>query len=319
MTTSSTTDTTVTTGPAKGTGRDPDFIVIGAMKAGTTTLFSHLKAHPQVFMGDPKEPNYFSKDDVYEGKGRDWYRGLFADARPDQRCGEASPSYTRAPRFSATPQRMAAAVPHAKLVYIMRHPVERFYSNYVFDRSFGFNEPIRETLTQRSYVLETSRYIDQIRRYLECFPREQLHCLLLDDLRSDVAGTLHRLAEFLGIAEFAEPEAGSVRANERGAQHSKQMGYQLLSTARGAPGMRFAKQLLPQSAREAARRLFTETLPQSGVASWLKRRHLEKTEPLTDGLRAELHELLDPSTTELEAFLGRDLSHWRRPASEGAS
>lgn len=305
---------------AMGTGRDPDFIVIGAMKAGTTTLFAHLKDHPQVFMAEPKEPNYFSKDDVYTGKGRDWYRGLFANARANQRCGEASPSYTRAPRFADSAKRMAAAVPDAKLVYIMRHPVERFYSNYVFDRSFGFREPIRETLIERSYVLETSRYIEQVRRYLDYFPREQLHCLLLDDLRSDLEATLSRLAEFLGIEGFSGANrAGGVRANERGEQHSKRLGNQLLSTARRTPGMRFAKQLLPKSARVVARRLVTETLPQSAVANWLKGRHLDQVEPLTDDLRGELHELLDPSTVELEAFLGRDLSHWRRSTPAGVS
>ncbi|MEO0532121.1 MAG: sulfotransferase, partial [Planctomycetota bacterium] len=218
MTASAAADTSAT---GKSVGRDPDFIVIGAMKAGTTTLYAHLQAHPQVFMADPKEPNYFSKDEVYQEKGRDWYRRLFADARPDQRCGEASPSYTRAPRFVATPERMAAEVPNAKLVYIMRHPVERFYSNYVFDRSFGFNEPIRATLVERPYVLETSRYIDQIRRYLEHFPAERLHCLLLDDLRSDLDATLRRLAAFLGIADFATADEANVRANERGEQHTK--------------------------------------------------------------------------------------------------
>ena len=102
-------------------------------------------------MSTPKEPNFFSIDDVYE-KGVDWYASLFADAQPEQICGEASPSYSRYPRFSRT--RLVGSpscCPDVKIVYIMRHPVDRFYSNYVFDRSYGHSDSIRETLA-RSHI-----------------------------------------------------------------------------------------------------------------------------------------------------------------------
>ena len=293
--------------------RDPDFIVIGAMKAGTTTLFEALRAHPDVFMANPKEPNYFSMDAVYQDRGRQWYRELFAGARADQVCGEASPSYTRAPRFPNTAERMAVDLPDVRLVYIMRHPVERFYSNYVFDRSFGFNEPIEQTLSERPYVLETSRYIDQIRRYLDRFPSAQLHCIVLDDLRSDAAGVLSRLADFLGLQEpFPSDSDEPAQANQRGEQHLVRQGNRLLSAARSVPGVGIATKAMPQSAREACRRFVSETLPQSVLGKLTTRRHLSRIQPLTEELRTRLHDLLDPSTTELEGFLGRDLSHWKR-------
>lgn len=297
--------------------RDPDFIVIGAMKAGTTTLFEALKRHPGAFMADPKEPNYFSMDSVYNDRGRDWYRGLFAEARPDQLCGEASPSYTRHPRFPETARRMAADLPGVKLIYIMRHPVERFYSNYVFDRSFGFDEPIAQTLTERPYVLETSRYLRQIERYLEWYPPSQLHCVVLDDLRSDPVGVLDRLAEFLGLPRFPEYQGEPQRANERGEQHRVRQGNRLLSAARSLPGASVVAKALPTSTREACRRFVSQTLPQSALGRLITRRHLSRVEPLTDALREQLHELLDPSTVELERFLGRDLSAWRRPSAAG--
>jgi hypothetical protein len=162
--------------------RLPDFVIVGAMKAGTTTLYELLKARPDVFMADPKEPNFFSIPEVY-ARGIDWYADLFATARPGQICGEASPSYTRFPRFPDAAARMAQHIPHARLVYVMRHPVARFYSNYVFERAYGLRDSIRETLVERPYVLATSDYMGQIRRLLEFFPREQLHLVILDDLR----------------------------------------------------------------------------------------------------------------------------------------
>lgn len=299
--------------------RGPDFIVIGAMKAGTTTLFEHLRRHPSLFMADPKEPNYFSIDEVY-ARGPEWYHGLFAGAGDDQLCGEASPSYTRYPRFPETPARMAEGAPHAKLIYLMRHPVDRFYSNYVFDRSFGHREPLRDTLTERPYVLETSRYLTQIRRYLEHFPREQMLCLLLDDLKADPAGVLAQVARFLGVADFADsPGDEPVLANQRGQQHTVRQGNRLLAAARSAPGVKGLTGLLPESARASCRRFVSQTLPQSPVGRWLASRHHQKIDPLTDELRAELHDRLDPDTAELENFLGRNLSHWRRVPQEAAS
>src|SRR5690242_14831106 len=79
-------------------GRLPDFVVIGGMKCGSTTLFEYLCRHPDVFMCTPKEPGYFSREKVM-ARGEAWYRSLFADAKPTQLCGEASTCYTRWPHF----------------------------------------------------------------------------------------------------------------------------------------------------------------------------------------------------------------------------
>ena len=299
-------------------GRSPDFIVIGAMKAGTTTIYEHLRHHPAIFMADPKEPNYFSIDSVHE-RGLAWYHGLFAAAREGQLCGEVSPSYTRYPRFPDTPARMAEACPGAKLIYLMRHPVERFYSNYVFDRSFGHREPIRDTLRMRSYVLETSRYLAQIQRYLEYFPRERMHLIVLDDLRADAAAVLSRLAGFLDVADFPQSDDSAVHANQRGDQHTVRHGNRLLAAARSAPGAGALTGLLPASTKGALRRVVQEALPQSSVGRWLTRKHHSRIEPLTEELKAELHERLDPDTIALEVFLDRDLSHWRAATTEGPS
>ncbi|MGI9455659.1 MAG: sulfotransferase domain-containing protein, partial [Aeoliella sp.] len=195
------------------------------------------------------------------------------------------------------------------------HPVERFYSNYAFDRSFGFQEPMNATLSERPYVLETSRYIDQIKNYLEHYPREQFHFMLLDDLKANPNGEMERLAEFLGIRPFSTMNQEARHANQRGRQHAIRQGNQLLAAVRSTSGGKLLAKLMPPRVRSAGRRLLTHWLPNGPVGRWLSRRHSERIPPLTDEFRSHLHHLLDPSTLELEKFLGRDLSHWRLPAT----
>lgn len=290
--------------------RLPDFLIVGAMKSGTTTLYEHLERNPHVFMSTPKEPNYFSIDEVYE-RGVGWYCSLFADAHPEQVCGEASPSYSRYPRFADTTRRIAELLPDVKLVYIMRHPVERFYSNYVFDRSYGHNEPIRETLTSRSYVLETSNYMLQIEKYLEHFSRDQMLFLLLDDLKENPERVLNELCDFLGVANESVSPAENLQANPRGRNYMAHRSNKSLQKLRSLPGVSMMKRVVPAGLRGRLRdRMFTQ-LPDSKMGKWIAKRHTERTEPLTSELRQDLLDRLAEPTARLEAFLGRDLSAWR--------
>ncbi|MBA3583056.1 MAG: sulfotransferase domain-containing protein, partial [Gemmatimonadetes bacterium] len=109
--------------------RLPDFIVIGAMKSGTTTLFEWLADQPEFALPALKEPNFFSDDRQWR-KGLGWYGGLFADAPPDCLVGEASVRYTGASLSAIAAERMAATVPHARLIYLVRHPIDRIRSQY---------------------------------------------------------------------------------------------------------------------------------------------------------------------------------------------
>ena len=110
-------------------GRNPDFLVIGAMKAGSTTLHTYLSRHPDLYLHERKEPGFFSREERY-ARGIEWYRALFADARPDQLCAESSTCYTRWPHFADVAPRIRQHVPEVRFVYIMRDPVARAYSHY---------------------------------------------------------------------------------------------------------------------------------------------------------------------------------------------
>jgi len=124
----------------------PDYIIIGAMKCGTSTLAAQLGAQAGCFMTEPKEPQYFSDDPVY-AKGADWYADLFAGAGPMDLKGEASTHYTKLPTYPATVTRMTASLPDLKLVYMIRNPMARVVSHYIHAWSEGeLSCPIDEAL-----------------------------------------------------------------------------------------------------------------------------------------------------------------------------
>lgn len=290
--------------------RLPDFLIVGAMKSGTTTLYQYLESNPNVFMSTPKEPNFFSMDEVHQ-RGTGWYASLFADAESNQICGEASPSYSRFPRFPNTASRIANLLPNVKLIYLMRHPVDRFYSNYVFDRSYGFNDSIQETLDQRSYVLETSNYMLQIERYLEHFPREQMLFLLLEDLRDSPRMVLREMSDFLGIRDESEAVSAHLQANPQGRNYAVRQCNTNLQRLRKLPGIQIVKQFVPKSMRSRFTDGILHKLPDSRFGKWISMQHTAGIEVLTPELRTDILNRLAEPTARLEKFLGRDLSAWR--------
>src|SRR6266568_8270036 len=114
----------------------PNFLIVGAMKSGTSSLWSYLRSHPQVFMPDMKEPMFFVEKKNWS-KGLDWYRGLFDDAGEAVAIGEASQPYTMAHSFPGVPGRIVSLIPDVKIIYVLRHPVERMRSHYLHDRVIG--------------------------------------------------------------------------------------------------------------------------------------------------------------------------------------
>src|SRR5688572_24468381 len=108
----------------------PNFFIIGAMKAGTTSLWQYLRRHPEIFMSKLKEPGYFTEELRWD-QGIEWYRSLFDDAGSARAVGEASTSYTKWPRFAGIPARMHALVPEARLIYLVRDPGDRIRSHYI--------------------------------------------------------------------------------------------------------------------------------------------------------------------------------------------
>jgi len=178
----------------------PHFVIIGAQKAGTTSLWFYLARHPQIFMSELKETNFFIAERAWPN-GLDWYESLFSEAaKTGMLTGEASPNYTFYPGFQGIPERMSQVIPQARLIYLLRHPVERMISGYLNGLTLGQEHlPIQQALFERPQYADTSRYAMQIEQYLQYFDRSQLLVLLSEDLERRPAETIDRILDFLGL------------------------------------------------------------------------------------------------------------------------
>jgi Sulfotransferase domain len=199
----------------------PDFLVLGAQKAGTTALYEYLRRHPQISGPSWKEVSFF---DRHWARGESWYRGNFPNVARTRgkHVGEASPSYV----FHAlAPQRVQEVVPEARLIVLVRNPVDRALSQYNHEVALG-REPLpfegaldaeeerlrgeqeRMAADPRYFSREwwshtykaRGRYAEQLERWLAVFPREQLLVLPSDDLGSDPARAHAQVLEFLGAS-----------------------------------------------------------------------------------------------------------------------
>lgn len=179
----------------------PNFIIIGAAKSATTTLTTVLPRHPDIFISKPKEPKFFGR---YHSKGWDWYASRFEQGSSLALRGEASTLYaSRMQSFRRTPELMRRCLPHLKLVYIVRHPLERIVSQWRHYRGrrpdcADFND-LMDNRTLRRLVVGCSLYHRHLSSYRRFFPDDQIHCMTFEDLLSDPKRSLRKLIRFLGV------------------------------------------------------------------------------------------------------------------------
>jgi Sulfotransferase domain len=204
-TTDSASAATPSNAASSATGALPNLIIIGAQKCGTSGLHYHLGLHPEVAMSRPKELNFFIAERNWR-RGEDWYRRHFDPAAKVR--GEASPNYTAFPQHVGVPERMASVVPDAKLIYVLRDPLQRIAAhwvhNYAKRREKG---TLAETLSHpNTSYLQRSQYAMQLQQFLNHYPREQIMILDQEDFRKDRTDTLRRVFEFAGAdPDFSHP------------------------------------------------------------------------------------------------------------------
>jgi Sulfotransferase domain len=285
----------------------PNFIVIGAMKSGTSSLHRWLMSHPQVFMSEDKEPEYFATDRNWS-RGQEWYESLFADAGDAIAIGEASTVYTKHPVHHGVPQRMARLVPEARLIYLVRHPLERIRSHY--EHSLRLNSesrPLAEAVRDDPKYVNYSRYAFQTDQYLECFPREQLLMVTSEDLRNHREATLSRMFGFLGVdPAWVPPELIEYHHTRR--QEARPFARSL----RRLPGYRSFARLAPDGMKAAYRRITTRsTYP--WIAPDAKRgeqKRLRRMASMPEDVRRELESRLADDVARLRRFLGTQFHGW---------
>jgi hypothetical protein len=309
----------------------PDFLVVGAPKAGTTALHAALAAHPELFMSRVKEPRFFLCDDgvppprrggpgdaqtyqEYVWRRRD-YEALFAGRGHGMLAGESSPFYLW---DRAAHRRIRAAIPDARLIAVLRDPVERAYSNWAHMWSAGLEpcgdfteacdrEPRRIAAGWAPFwrYLELGRYGEQFRDLLHVFPREQVLILRYRELRDAPAAALTRVCEFLGVSTglVSSVPRENVRPHIQGGPATLLL--QGLLRAGAGVGHYF-----PPPVRRAARGPFLAVLQRGSRAR----------EPLTRDQRSTLIARLAPDVRLLERVTGLYFGDWLQAdeAVEGA-
>ncbi len=191
----------------------PEAYLIGAQKAGTTTLAYLLNQHPHITVADPKEPHFFTHE---WNRGLDWYRERFAGS-PDDMCLDASTSYSMAPLtkaykrgrskdYEGVPSRVFSISPDAKFIYLLRDPVERTYSGYRHNVRMGEeNEEFRTALLNHPFYLDVSDYYGQMLIWLDRFPLSSFFFVLFEDMKEAPERVARECCEFLGVGGTTTP------------------------------------------------------------------------------------------------------------------
>jgi hypothetical protein len=243
--------------------RVPDFFIVGQFKSGTTALHQMLRLHPQIFMPEFKELWFFAPELLARSRSRsradtlESYLSLFDAARPEQRIGEATPSYLMS---TAAARRIADLQPDARIIAILREPasfLRSFHLQCVQNRTetesdlrkaLALEEARREgkdipRYSPRPHELlysEHVRYVEMLRRYDAVFPREQVLVLIYEDFRRDNEATLRRVLRFLDVDDTYRIEP--IEANPSVRVRSPRLHELLLSVYLGrSPATRVAK------------------------------------------------------------------------------
>ena len=242
-------------------------IIIGAMKSGTTTLFDALARHPAIAPASNKEPGFFAFDEVY-AQGYDWYDTLF-EYDPDKHRYrlEASSDYTKAPFVTGVWERMNEAPDvQVKLVYIMRHPLRRLESHAKHAerhrREIGRKISPRPSHSLDSGIspvsLAITCYARQLEQFEDAWASGHLHCLTLEDLKSNPVRTLATVWAFLGLDPL-RGEAATVEAKNVAAKPMVHPLWRSLTSVK--PLLAAGKAILPSVTRDSIRARFRQRPP----------------------------------------------------------
>lgn len=291
----------------------PQFFIVGAPKCGTTALQHQLAQAPDVFMPARKEIHHFADDLLHpddEMLDADRYLACFADARPGQRIGEASVFHLLSRN---APRNIAAVVPDARILVMVRNPLEvipSLHSQLVYngdepladladsldaeaERRSGIGVPRGLRFEQRLWYSEVIRFAEQIARYRAVF--EHVHVVVHDDFKAEPLRVVAEALEFVGADRGFVPQRRIVNANRR------VRSARLQSWLRRGALLPSIARALPPALRRAAGRAFM---------AW---NVVEAPRPApSPDLRLRLRTLCEPEVGRLEAALARDLRHWLR-------
>ena len=275
-------------------GALPNLLVIGGLKCGTTSLHHYLNLHPDVQMSRPKELNFFVAE-LNWSLGADWYMSHFRPEAPVR--GETSPHYTNLPRFRGVAERIGSVAPNARLIYMVRDPIDRALSHYLHNVAGGYEtRPIESALADRdSAYVHRGLYAMQLEPYLERFGAERVEIVTREELKRRREETMRRAFGLLGVdPSFSSPQFAREWETGTGKRSGR---FRLMDRAVRLPGLRALDRSfdrLPESLRWLVERIVHD--PESAAAE-----RPALPEPLREGLADRFR----PDTERLEALTGR--------------
>jgi hypothetical protein len=309
------------------TRRVPDFFIVGHPKCGTTALYEMLRGHPQIYMPAGKEPWFFASELHIRTPPRpggtprtlEQYLALFAQARPDQRAGEATALYLWSHTAAA---RIAEVQPAARIVAVLREPASflrslhlQFVQSYVETESdlrsaLALEQVRREgrRIPGHTYwpdalmYSEHVRYVEQLRRYHAVFPREQVMVLIYDDFRSDNEAVVRQVLRFLEVDEQCAIEPREANPTVRARSQRLHEAVHAVTVGRGP---------IARTVKAGARTLTPRRLRRQALHA--TQRHLVFAPPRApdEGLELELRRRFKGEVVALSEYMGRDLvSEW---------
>ena len=280
--------------------RLPNFIIIGAHKAGTTSLYVYLKSHPQIFMPELKEARYFAFDPknpdhikkvpkIFPISTLKEYSALFDNVNDEVVYGEASPEYLNS-EYAA--DKIYRHIPNARLIVSLRNPVDRAYSHFLMNHRAGDIKNIRVQDYKLSYDdARKGYYYPKLKKYYDTFNREQIKVILFDDLVEDTTRTVQDIFSFLGVSESFSPNVSTIY--NRG----------------GVPKFKLIHKI---SNNEKLKRVIRTYFPFEIVSTLknIKDKNLKKSPQLTRDQRIESIKLVKEDILKVEKLIQRDLSAW---------
>lgn len=278
----------------------PNLIIIGAQKCGTSSLHHYLDCHPEVSMSKQKELDFFVESLNWK-KGIRWYESQFGGTAKIH--GESSPSYTMYPNFTGVPKRMHAHVPDAKLIYMVRDPIDRIVSHYLHQ---WYGKRLNETLpkilsdpanSRARHYINSSSYHLQLAQYLEFYDLSNIYIVSLESLKASPEETMRKIFRFLQLDEALIPAQSSRVVNATQAKtRTNKIGRMILPNSTPLrPLINLSTRILPPAIKNRVRSLLSSKQNSTDIVSQVR-------ETLQDSLRDDI--------TRFRELTGQHFEQW---------
>lgn len=274
----------------------PNFLICGAPKCGTTALYEYLRQHPDVFMSRPKETFFFS--DEFD-RGVEWFAEHFSAHDGEKAIGEASTTTMYSPKAPARIQRVLGS---PKLIFCLRNPIERAYSEYFFKMTQGripanttFEDVVlKKSVHQSEKIIRRGMYDEYLKTFESEFGGENMRVVFQSDLKKQTRSEVKGILRYLGVDEGIDLDSGEAH-NE---------------TKYPNRGLYYWVRQSWHKIRGPVEGLFPSATDMVRQGMWQVLFSSEKP-PMSETVRAHLRDVYSKPNARLEQYLDRNLSHWK--------